>query len=270
MWMQYWGFVRDPFDQHTSPFVPLPAHCEAVARLTEAVESGQRLTIFEERGGMGKSRVLGEFSRTIRSLDRRIVSLGGIIDGATLFTRAAEGLGRPVPAGTSRGGAWLRLGEGLKLCRSQKLQVVIIVDDCQDLCTTEDRKDLSRLVHADPHPSGRLSIIQVYRLEEESPHREADPWELAIDLPPLLRSECEFYVASKLEAAGRTGPTFTSRALNRLHALSEGSPRGIERIATLALMAGAVGKVEIITDALIEAVLSQFRIARLGVSSNVA
>ena len=71
---------------------------------------------------------------------------------------------------------------------------------------------------------------------------------------PLTRSDAEKYLATRLSAAGRDEPTFSPRALDRLHAWSEGVPRGLDRMASLALMAGALRRVEIITPDIIDGV----------------
>lgn len=256
MWKRYWKLVRDPFDEVSSPFVPLEAHREAVARLTETIETGRRLTILQERGGMGKSRVLARALDETRSPWRRVARISSPIDGTALFAELALALGSTVPVGASRAVAWRRLSDALRLCRWQRFQVVLAIDDCQDLVAATDRLDLGRLVHADPHPATRLSVIQVFRLADDDA-RTADPWELTISLPSLMRSECERYVTTKLAAAGREAPAFTPRAYHRLHSLTEGVPRSLDRLATLALMAGAMRGLEIIPAEVVEGVSTE-------------
>ena len=80
------------------------------------------------------------------------------------------------------------------------------------------------------------------------------PWGLAIRLQPLTRSEAERFLTAKLAAAGRDEPAFTPRAITRLHALSAGVPRGLDRLASLALMAGAVRRLEMIPAEVVEGV----------------
>ena len=36
-WMSYWGFERNPFGEHDSPYVSLPSHDEAVARVLNSL-----------------------------------------------------------------------------------------------------------------------------------------------------------------------------------------------------------------------------------------
>ncbi|WP_406696734.1 type II secretory pathway protein ExeA [Singulisphaera sp. Ch08] len=258
MWKRYWKLSRDPFDARSSPFVPLEAHQEAVARLIETVETGRKLAILQEKEGMGKSRVLAQLLSEVRTPWRRVARISSPVDGASLFSELAEALGSRVPAGASRGLAWKRLGEALRLCRWQRQQVILAIDDCQNLPDPTDRLDLDRLVHADAHPAARLTVIQVFRLADDE-ERTVDPWSLSIALPSLLRSECERYLTSKLAASGREEPVFTPRAIHRLHSLSEGVPRGIDRLASLALMAGAMRGLEIITPEVVEAVSVECR-----------
>jgi type II secretory pathway predicted ATPase ExeA len=72
-----------------------------------------------------------------------------------------------------------------------------------------------------------------------------------------MRSECERYVTTKLAAAGRDDPAFTPRAFHRLHALTEGIPRRLDRLASLALMAGAIRGLEIIPAEVVEGVSTE-------------
>ncbi len=91
-----------------------------------------------------------------------------------------------------------------------------------------------------------MTVILAGR-ERPHPATPSDGWRTRVRLPALLRSETERYIVAKLAAAGRSEPTFTPRAFGSLHALSGGVPRGIDRLASLALMAGAVRGAEVVT-----------------------
>ena len=209
MWKRHWKLTRDPFLDGDAPYVPLASREEAVARLVHTIESGQRLAIVRAPAGLGKSRVLARALAEMRSPSRRVAPLSSPIDGAGLLAGLAERLGIRVPAGSGRSTAWRALGDAVRLCRWQRLQVVLAIDDCQDLVDPTDRLDLERLVHLDPHPEARLTVVQVFRTPEDDEPASATPWELVIRLPALTRSEAERYLAAKLAAAGRDEPTFT-------------------------------------------------------------
>jgi MSHA biogenesis protein MshM len=251
MWQRHWNLARDPFDGRRVAFAATPGHAEAVARLVHTIEAVGPSARLVAGPGLGKSTVLDRAIATTRSPARRFARAVGPADGAELLATLAAGLGARVAPDASRGASWRSLTDAARLCRWQGLHVVIAVDECHAIGAPADRLDLERLDHLDTDPAARLTVLRVGRpdpLDEPGP---AD-WGLAIRLLPLTRGESEGYLAAKLEAAGRPEPTFTPRALTRLHALSGGVPRGLDRLAGLALMAGAVRGLEIVPPEVVD------------------
>ncbi len=264
MWTRHWGLSRDPFLDAGSPYVPTAPHEEAVARLSHTIETGQRLAILRAAAGQGKTTVLARALAEARHPSRRVARVSSPPDGARLLAGLAEGLGARVPTGSGRAMAWKILADAVRLCRWQRLGVVLAIDDGQDLVGPVDRLDLDRLAHLDPHPDARLTVIRAHRTDDDE--ADAPAWELAIRLDPLTRSEAGRYVAAKLAAAGRSEPTFTPRALHRLHALSAGVPRGLDRLGSLALMAGALRGLEMIIPEVVEGVARECAPGRRGLT----
>jgi type II secretory pathway predicted ATPase ExeA len=125
------------------------------------------------------------------------------------------------------------------------------------LTDRSDRLDLERLEHLDPHPQANVTVLLAYRtgLDDELPAIHAPaPWELVIRIPALTRSDAATYVTAKLAAAGRPEPAFTPRAISRLHAAAAGNPRTLDRLAALALMVGALRRLEIVTPEIVDGV----------------
>ena len=258
MWKRHWSLDRDPFDDRGAAFVALPGHVEAVSRLVHAIESAGRSARLVAGPGLGKSMVLARALEATRSPTRRVARSIGPGDGAELFASLARGLGARVTPGLARGAAWRILAESARLCRWQGLHVVLSVDDSHELADPSDRRDLDRLDHLDPDPSTRLTILRVGReasrgRDESNLGASAGDWGLAIRLNSLTRSEASDYLAARLEVAGRPEPAFTPRALTRLHALSGGVPRGLDRLATLALMGAAVRGLEMVPPEVVDA-----------------
>ncbi len=254
MWKRHWRLTRDPFLDGAPPFVRTAPHREAVARFVHTIESGQRRAIVQAAPGRGKTVVLARALAETRSPARRAALVSSPTDGISLLSTLAERLGIRAAPGADRASAWKALTDAVRLCRWQRLQVVLAIDDAQDLIAPTDRLDLDRLVHLDPHPESRLTVLAAFRTSEEDEEARTSPWDLLIRLPALTRSETEQYVAAKLAAAGRAEPTFTPRALHRLHAVSAGVPRGVDRLASLALMAGAVRGLEMVSPEIVEGV----------------
>lgn len=256
MWKGHWKLRRDPFLDAGSPFVSLPGHEEAVERLVQTIESGQRSAFLRGASGLGKTRVLTQALARARRPTRRLALLTSPPDGARLLGGLAEGLGARVDPTAGRALAWKALADAVRLCRWQRLHVVLAVDDSQDLLEAADRLDLERLIHLDTHPESRLTVIRSAR-ELEDGEASGPAWGLSIRLAPLTRSESERYLVEKLEAAGRGEPTFTPRAIQRLHTKAGGNPRGLDRLASLALMAGALTGLEIVTPEVVDGASSE-------------
>jgi type II secretory pathway predicted ATPase ExeA len=240
--------------------VPVAPHEEALLRLEATIASGRGRAVLQGRAGLGKSRVLAQALARTRGPAQRAAFLSSPGDGGALFAGLAERLGHQAPAGASRGLAWKALEEAVRLCRWQRLRVVLVIDDCQHLTERADRLDLERLAHLDPHPDAHVTVLQAYRTEldpEQEPPAMAAPWELLIRLAALTRSDAETYLGAKLAAAGRSGPAFTPRAITHMHAAATGNPRTLDRLATLALTAGALRGLELVTPDIIDAVSAE-------------
>lgn len=255
MVFRHWGLTADPFRDGTPPFVPTPGHAEAVERLRHAITSGERTTIVRAPAGLGKTTVLREALRLVRRPNLRVACVSGPIDGPELLGGLAEGLGGRRHPG--RAAAWRGLVDAARVCRWQGSAVVLAVDDSHLPADAQDRLDLARLAHIDTRPGANLTVILSGRESEED--EPSCPWGLTIRLPPLSRAEAAVYLEAKLTAAGREGATFTPRAVTRLHALCSGVPRGLDRLASLALMAGALRGLEVVGPELVEGVARECR-----------
>ncbi len=255
--MAHWELSRDPFGEADSPYVPLPRHEEAVARLLHTVDSGGRLAILDASAGLGKTRVLGQSLALARKPSRRIALAKNPLDGEDLATRLAEKLGVRPPRGAGRAGAWRALERGIRLCSVQGLSVVLAVDGYGAIDSADGREGLLRLVHLGGRDEGRATVLLTDSVEAEDDKTGLRPWTLAIRLKPLSASEVELYLAAKLGAAGCREPIFTPRAVSRLQLLSGGSPRGLNRLGSLCLMAGASRGLEAVSSELVDSVVTE-------------
>jgi type II secretory pathway predicted ATPase ExeA len=252
--MAHWGLERDPFSEFDSTYVSLPSHDEAVARLSFAVETSKRWVVFAAPPGLGKTVVMRKARAETHSLRRRFVSVSCPHDGTLLFALLAERLDQRVGREPSRLGAWRALERGVRLASLQSIQIVIAVDDCDDKVDAVARRDLESLAHLGSTANAGLTIIQLEQTAGEPEIAARGAWSLAIGLEPLTRSQVETYLTTKLGRAGSAERIFTPRAITRLQALSLGVPRGLEQLASLCLIAGAIRGLEVIHADLVDAV----------------
>lgn len=260
-WTHFWRLSTDPFRAPGSPYVPTSGHDEAVARLVATIESAQRLAVVRGEEGSGKSTVIARAVSETRSPLRRVARSVSQLEGSAVIAALASGLGGRVAPDASRSGAWKSLTDAVRLARLQTQHVVLVVDDAHLLHEGPDTADIERLLHLDSAAGSRLTVIIATRQQAaedtSSWARSRSGWPLAASVPPLTRSETALYIAAKLAAAGRDEPAFTPSAVDVLHQLSRGLARSLDRLATLALMAGAAGQSVTITQEMLEGVAGE-------------
>jgi type II secretory pathway predicted ATPase ExeA len=254
VWKSHWGLTRDPFAETESPYVSLPSHDEAVARLVFAVETKQRRAVFAAAGGLGKSTVLRKSFRELLDPRRRFITVSCPRDGTLLFTLLAERLGQRAGREPSRVGAWRALERAMCVASLQEDQVVVVIEDCDELVNQAVRRDLDSLGQLALTNRAGLTIIQLESTGEDAEPAPYTPWALRIGLQRLTRSEAERYLTTKMSWAGSADRLFTPRAMTRIHALSLGVPRVIEHLASMCLMGGAVRRLEVINPELVDAI----------------
>jgi type II secretory pathway predicted ATPase ExeA len=252
MWLSHWNLARDPFADRESPYVSLPSHDEAVARLVLAVESAEPRVILAAPGGLGKTAVARRALGQSLQLRRRFVSVSCPRDETSLFARLAESLGQRVGREPRRFEPWRALERAIRLASLQGEQVVITIDDCDDHIDAPARRELDALARLGSAASAGLTMIQLQRIEDGDGLPASATWSARIGLKRLTRSQADDYLTTKLQWAGTTDRIFTPRAITRTHALSRGNPRELEQLARGCLITGATRGLEVITPELVD------------------
>jgi MSHA biogenesis protein MshM len=256
MWLRHWGFTRDPFVEIGSPYVALPSHDEAVARLVYAIETGQSHVAVWAASGMGKTTVLRQACSRLRSPRRRIVVVSEPLDGAILLGRLAEGLGAPADREPSLGLAWRSLAHAVRARCLEGFQVVLAIDEVNS--PGECAGNLAPWLNGLGRPGlgdGRgVTVVVLHRDGPDQSTADHDRWTPQARLKRLTRSEAEHYLSRKLAAVGCRSPIFTSRAITRLQSLCAGVPRGLERLATLSLLAAALRGIDVISPDVVDGI----------------
>ncbi len=257
MWLRHWGLARDPFGGENSSYVSLPSHDEAVARLVYSIERPERFITFCADAGLGKTTVVSQAIRETRSPRRRWVQAHVPSDHGQLPGYLADGLGLPFFVGSDGDRGWRMLARAVRSATFEDSHIVFVIDDWDENTDPATIKELTALV-AVGSPSGPPpSLIRVGRRAAQECAEWGDPWTLAIGLDRLTRTQAGTYLAARLAVAGCRERVFTPRALTRLHSWSEGVPRGLGQLATLALMAAAVQGLEVVPPDVVDGVASR-------------
>ena len=143
---------------------------------------------------------------------------------------------------------------------------VLIVDEAQSLppATMEQIIEVARL------GANRQKVLQTLLVGEPAvgaipplPASADERLSVRARLLPLERDECESYVQHRLTIAGCAAPTFSSRAIAAIHALSGGLPRLVNLLCERAMREAAAANSVRVEPVLIESAASALDLLRL-------
>ncbi|MBN2580400.1 MAG: AAA family ATPase [Pirellulales bacterium] len=243
MYPNPWGLKTPPFCRGLDPhfFYASPMHEEALARLHFLVENRRRLGWMTGPAGSGKSLLLTVFAEQLRRRGAAVsqMNLPGRDVAEVLWQLAADWGANPSPT-TAPVVLWRMLEDRLLAHRWQQLDTVFLLDDAEGV-SDPVTVALLRLMQFDESPESRLTVVLAGRQERLTPlsRRLGELTELRIDLEPWEQPDTEKFLNHSLHQAGQSAPLFSESAMARLHALTDGNPRRVSRLAELTLVAGA-------------------------------
>ncbi len=206
-------------------YLPLPTHESLLKTAQAAVASQESFIVIRGVRGVGKSTLLAELVRRLRSPWSTVVRVDATHNTITLLCELLRTLGSgQVPP--SEPAAWAALARYAQLRRWQEQSLLIAVDNADEL---PDLHLLGRLGHLDPHKDSRVAIVCTSTRPLSQKEIEACP--LTLRLGPLTRSEAADFLARRgLHENGCRGE-FSAATLSRLHARARGNPQRLQRLA---------------------------------------
>ncbi|QDS97178.1 ExeA family protein [Adhaeretor mobilis] len=254
MYQAHWGLSTAPFASRLVPplFHETPGRVETAARLRFLASGARQVGLLLGRAGVGKTLLATRFAQECRDDNRRVA----VIDAAGLSSAellwqitSAWSIG---PRTSDTPVELFRRLADFAATQSSDSSAVLIVDNAQqagpDLQTQLIR--LQRL----PASLGWLALVLVAETQAARQLNESllETVDLRIDVDPWSEQETIGYLQLALFEAGGERPAFDEEALGAIHALAEGVPRRVNRVAEQALIAGAAEGVQQITAEEIE------------------
>ena len=260
MYNSYWGFTRSPFSGSIDPdrFYESPGHEEALARLAYAVDEARQGALVLGPAGTGKTLLAEVVARRARRPNRQVViARGSALGGRDLFFELAQECGLAPDRSATEAELWRTLRNHVATNRTDNCHTVIVIDHAHWLADeASNLRSLHLLFQLDTHPAARLTIVLVARPELMRTARAEviELVDLGVVVEPLSAEQTGSYVAHLTGWAGRGEPVFSADAVEKIHELTGGVPRQINRVADLALLAGATEELARVTESVVSSV----------------
>src|SRR5262249_46483354 len=145
VWTRHWGLIRVPFAELAPPYVALPSHGEAVARIVYAIESCERRVCIAAPEGMGKTTVLRKAIAEVRSGSRCFAGVSCPRDEMVLFGQLADRLGAPAPRHAQHAGEVRAFERAIRVRSLEGFHVILTIDDCDEALASPIRSALDAL-----------------------------------------------------------------------------------------------------------------------------
>lgn len=262
LYEEFYGLRERPFNRTPDPrfLYQSRKHAEALARLQLAVED-QDIILLTGDVGCGKTTL----SRAlIDSLDARyhpLLIINPRLSPSQLLGTVALRLGMD-DAVRNKHGILEGINEKLYELYAAGKRSALIIDEAQLVPGKATFEELRLLTNFQLDDRNLLALVLIGQPElrerlSRKPYRALrQRIGLTFHLGPLDGQETREYVAHRLHVAGREAGLFDNGALSALYQHSEGIPRRLNILAGNALVEGYGKGAEIITEEIVEDVVS--------------
>jgi general secretion pathway protein A len=242
----YWQLLNKPFEQCSDSrfYYPSEVHQGALLKLRYAVESKRGGALLVGPSGVGKTLLVQSLKRQLADCYAPFAHLVFPRMGAAeLLAFLAEELG------AAHGGTTPSLDQSVRRLQhflsdntAQGRHAVVAIDEAHLLADTGVLDTLRLLTNFEAAGNPVLTLLLVGQTSLLTALDRMPAFEERLGVKCLLRplnvDETAAYVTHRLSAAGTTQEIFTHDALARLHQITRGYPRRINRLCDLALLVG--------------------------------
>ncbi len=244
MYNEYFGFSEAPFSIAPDPryLFMSERHREALAHLLYGLRVDGGFVLLTGEVGTGKTTICRCLLEQVPGDCDVAFVLNPRLDTVELLATLCDELHVPVPEGAPSVKVLVdTINRHLLEANAADRKTVLIVDEAQNL-SNEVLEQLRLLTNLETDRRKLLQIILLGQPELRERLAQPDMRQLAqrvvarYHLEPLSQPEVAAYVAHRLAVAGARRPLFPPAVVDRLYALSGGTPRLINLICDRALL----------------------------------
>ena len=265
MYEQHYGFSGRPFQLTPDPafYFESGTHRKAMSYLGYGLAQGEGFIVITGDIGAGKTTLVGHLMATIDPRRLTAVQLVSTqVGGDDMLRLAAQGFGI-----TTNGVEKAQLLAAVETSLHQNARAgkraLLIVDEAQNLSTAalEELRMLSNF------QLGGQSLLQIFLLGQPE-FRDMITGEARLEqlrqriiaihhLDPMQPDEVAPYIEHRLKMVGWAGnPRFTPDAYKALADASDGVPRRLNALVSRVLLLGAIDKLDMLDQRVIDAVVA--------------
>jgi N-acetylmuramoyl-L-alanine amidase/type II secretory pathway predicted ATPase ExeA len=267
MFLEFYGLKEQPFGVTPDPrfLYPSRTHSKAFYSLSSGIEANCGFLALIAKPGMGKTTLLFQLLKQFEDKSRVVFLSQTQCASRELLHFLLSALGLEVA-----GQGIVSMHEKLNQILARELlagrRFLLVIDECQNFDTSV--LETVRLLSNFETPRAKLMQI-ILAGQTELADKLARPGlaqlrqriSILSRLNPLTQEETVRYIEHRLQVAGYAGtPLFSTGALERIVASSEGIPRNINNLCFNAMLAGLAGNRRQINAATVDQVLADLEL----------
>lgn len=270
MYQEYWKLSGRPFENRCDSkyYYPAETHQAALLKLHYAIENRRAAAMLCGPGGIGKSLVVNSLQRQLPDQFRPIINLVfPALDSHQLLRHIVDQIdGNGEDANVARDAAndLARFERFLRGNLDAKRHAVIIVDESQLLEQNgllEPLRLLLNVAASESEGEAAWTLVLVGQPTLLSHVERYAPLDERLSVKCMLNrflpEETSAYIQHRMRESGSNAERiFDLAAMERIHLLTQGIPRRINRLCDLALMVGFAEDRSVITSDMIDSVHS--------------
>ncbi len=234
---------------------------EELKKLLKRTTEERSLLLLTGQAGVGKTTALRAFTNELPTNKYQIIYVGQDQEGVNLSRRLASALG--IPPQRSKAHTWLLISQNLSdNLREQGKEVVLVVDEAH-LLENNTLQEIRLLTNAEFDRTSPIILFMVGQLSLRTRLKMAGQEALnqrlrfRYALEGLTEEETGDYIRHRIHITGGDEDIFADDAIRTIFLASQGIPREINNLCTVALMQAETLGVQRIDGKLIRQVVDQ-------------